>query len=100
MIAALHITRMLRCTLHFFDVIDTYMLIYNYILQNGILTDDYIRKDYAVLHYGTFFDDTATAQNGVVNRAFDAASVGNNRCFDICTLQILCRTAVARTCNS
>lgn len=54
MIAALHITRMLRCTLHFFDVTDTYMLIYNYILQNGILTDDYVRKDYAVLHYGTF----------------------------------------------
>ena len=63
MIAALHITRMLRCTLHFFDVIDTYMLIYNYILQNGILTDDYIRKDYAVLHYSPFLDDTSTAQN-------------------------------------
>ena len=75
MIAALHITRMLRCTLHFFDVIDTYMLIYNYILQNGILTDDYIRKDYAVLHYSTFFDDTATAQNGVVNRAFDVGQL-------------------------
>ena len=56
MIAALHITRILRCAFHFFDVIDTYMLIYDYILQNGILADDYIRKDYAFLHYGTFLD--------------------------------------------
>ena len=73
---------------------DLSMFVNYLILYVNIFTDVSIRKYDAVFDNSSFLDDTSTAQNGVVNRAFDAASVGNNRCFDVCALQILCRAGV------
>ncbi len=77
---------------------DLGMLVYHEIFNMDTLSDDYIGIDDTILNNCSFFDDTATSDNRILNSTLDQAAVGNNGRFHFASIKILGRAGIICTC--
>ena len=76
-VATLDISRFFWCCDDTLSTDQACMLVYYKIFNMDTLSDDYIGIDDTILNNCSFFDDTATSDNRILNSTFNQASVRN-----------------------
>ena len=77
-VAASDISRFIRSCDDSLAPDESCMFVHHKILCVHSFSDRNICGDYTVLYDSPFFNDTSSSDNGILNRAFDQAAVGDN----------------------